>query len=93
MATGNLGKRLTGNDERKNLYLSRDGGMTWKSVKTGLHIYEIADHGALLVIAKKDKSVNFIEYSVDEGITWQTRQISERGVIVHNIISEPEGST
>lgn len=29
LATGNLGSRLAKKDEPKNLYLSRDGGLTW----------------------------------------------------------------
>ena len=53
LATGNLGKRLTSNDSPKNLYISRDGGLTWKSTKPGSYIYEIGDHGAIIVIAKK----------------------------------------
>lgn len=33
LGTGNLGKRLTDNDSAKNLYISRDGGLNWRSVK------------------------------------------------------------
>ena len=54
LATGNLGKRLTSEDSPKNLYISRDGGTKWRSVKPGQWIYEIGDHGALLVVAKKN---------------------------------------
>lgn len=35
LATGNLGKRLTGTESAKNLYISRDGGTKWRSVKPG----------------------------------------------------------
>ena len=89
IGTGNLGKRLTANHEPKNLYISRDGGLSWKSVKPGIYTYEIGDHGALIVIAKKGEPTTEIEFSWDEGITWQSLTISEVPFYVQNIIIEP----
>ncbi len=60
IGTGNLGTRLTTNQSQKNLYISRNGGLTWRSVKPGNFIYEIGDHGALIVIAKKNEPTNEI---------------------------------
>jgi len=60
LGTGNLGTRLTPNQSQKNLYISRDGGLIWRSVKPGHFIYEIGDHGALIVIAKKNEPTNEI---------------------------------
>jgi len=54
LGTGNIGTRLTDNDSQKSLYLSRDGGLSWRSIAPGVYIYEIGDHGALIVIAKKN---------------------------------------
>jgi hypothetical protein len=54
LGTGNLGNKLGLNDAPKNFYISRDGGLTWRSVKPGSYIYEIGDHGSLIVIAKKN---------------------------------------
>jgi len=34
-----------------NTYLSRDGGLSWEETKKGSHIYEVADHGSLIVMA------------------------------------------
>ena len=53
LGTGNIGKRLTDNNAKKSLYMSRDGGLNWRHIREGSHIYEIGDHGALVVIAKK----------------------------------------
>ena len=89
LATGNLGKRLTSNDSPKNLYISRDGGLTWKSTKPGSYIYEIGDHGALIVVAKKNQPTTYIEFSWDEGLTWETLKISEKSMYIENIIIEP----
>lgn len=89
LATGNLGKRLTSNDSPKNLYISRDGGLTWKSTKPGSYIYEIGDHGAIIVIAKKGQPTSEIEFSWDEGLTWETLKISDKSLYIENIIIEP----
>lgn len=88
LATGNLGKRLS-DDDQKNLYLSRDGGMTWKSIRAGAYIYEIGDHGAILVIAKHTQAVTEVEFSWDEGTTWTTFKIADEPVWIQNIIIEP----
>ena len=63
LGTGNLGARLSEEHDQKNLYLSRDGGMTWRSIRPGGYIYEIGDHGALIVIAKHQEAVKGIEFS------------------------------
>ena len=89
LGTGNLGKRLTDNDSYKNMYISRDGGLTWKSVKNGVWIYEIGDHGGLIVIAKKGIPTNEIEFSWDEGDSWEAVKISEEPMLIENIIIEP----
>jgi hypothetical protein len=52
MGVGNIGKRLRKNQiDRVATYLSRDGGLTWSEVMKGSHIYEIGDHGGLIVMA------------------------------------------
>lgn len=89
LGTGNLGAKLTDNDSQKALFISRDGGLNWKTIRMGVHIYEIGDHGALIVIARKGVATNFIEFSWDEGETWDTLTISDREIFVDNIIIEP----
>lgn len=89
LGTGNLGKRLTDNNSAKNLYISRDGGLNWRSVKQGVHIYEIGDHGALIVIAAKGRPTKNVEFSWDEGQSWETLQIAEEDIFVENIIIDP----
>jgi hypothetical protein len=90
MGTGNLGRKLSKNDDPKNFYLSRDGGLTWRSVKPGAYIYEIGDHGALIVIARKNEPTTELEFSWDEGLTWTSLKFSDTPVYVENIIIEPD---
>ena len=89
LGTGNIGPRLTDNDSQKSLYLSRDGGLSWRTIRQGVHIYEIGDHGALIVIAEKNTPTNHIEFSWDEGQSWDILTISEHSIFVENIIIEP----
>lgn len=35
-----------------NTYLSRDGGLSWVEIKKGSYIYEISNHGGLIVMSK-----------------------------------------
>lgn len=89
MGTGNLGSRLTENDTTKYLYISRDGGLKWNAVKKGVWIYDIGDHGALIVIGKKNVPTQTIEFSWNEGKTWESLVISDKDVLIQNIILEP----
>jgi hypothetical protein len=52
--------------------MSRDAGVTWSEIKKGSHIYEMGDHGGLLVMANDQFAVDTIWYSWDEGLTWDS---------------------
>jgi len=93
IGTGNLGEYLSPNGEGKNLYLSRDGGMTWASTHKGNYIYEIADHGALIVASKLRNPTKIIEFTWDYGKTWERVEIADRNMEIHNIISEPRATS
>jgi hypothetical protein len=36
--------------------MSRDGGLTWSEIRKGSHIYEISDHGGLILMASNQHS-------------------------------------
>lgn len=55
----------------------------------GVYIYEIGDHGAIIVIAQKNVPTTHIEFSWDEGQSWETLTISDRPLFVENVIIEP----
>jgi len=56
--------------------MSRDGGLTWNEIAKGSHIYEISDHGGLIVMANDQKAVTEIQYSWNEGLSWNAIKIS-----------------
>jgi hypothetical protein len=93
MGTGNLGEYLSGNQEGKNLYISRDGGVTWASTHVGNYIYDIADHGALIVASKLAEETQSIEFTWDYGKSWETVNIATKPFHIQNIITEPSATS
>ena len=69
--------------------MSRDGGLNWFEIRKGPHIYEIGDHGALIVMAPMTTSTSSVIFSWDEGKTWKELTISKDPLEVSNIIIEP----
>jgi hypothetical protein len=43
-----------------------------------VYIYDIGDHGSIIVAAPKNRPTKNISYSIDEGETWETLVISEK---------------
>jgi hypothetical protein len=70
LAVGNLGTKLKSSSDEMSTYLSRDGGLNWDEVHKGPYIYELGDHGALIVMAKHMIATQDILYSYNEGKTW-----------------------
>ena len=71
------------------MYLSRDGGLTWNTIRIGNYFYEIGDHGSIIVIGDANEPVDHIEFTWDEGKTWDVLHISEHPVYIDEIIIEP----
>ena len=92
MGTGNVGDYLENRKDQVNTYLTRDGGLTWDEVKKGSHIYEIGDHGGLIVMASDQEATNTLYYSWDEGLTWTDYRFCNNKIEVENIIIEPSNT-
>lgn len=58
-------------------------------IKQHSHLYEIGDHGGLIVIAKENKKDNKIHYSLDEGASWNEVTITDKPFEIINILTEP----
>ncbi len=93
IANGNIGRYLSNDPSDIGTYLSRDGGQTWSQIRSSSHIYEMGDHGALLLIADNRYSANTIQYSWDEGLSFQDLQISDEKILITNIIIEPTSTS
>lgn len=93
MATGVIGSSLKGHPA---LYVSRDAGLTWKHVLKDYYLFNMGDHGGLLVAVKYFKSrgeTRDISYSIDEGETWQTYGFNEEMLRVYGLMTEPGENT
>lgn len=53
------------------------------------NIYEIGDHGGLIVLVSDTAATNVLQYSWDEGLTWNTYTFTSKPIDVTNIIIEP----
>ena len=93
LGVGNVGSYLSLREDEVNTYLSRDGGLTWTEVRKGSHIYEIGDHGALIVMAENTKSTDTVYYTWNEGLTWESLKFVDKPIEVENIIISPGGTT
>lgn len=87
LATGNEGDYLE--EASADTYISVNGGLTFKKILDGSHIYQIADQGGLIIVARDDKAVTSVSFSWDSGLSWQEMSISERPVFVTNIVTDP----
>jgi len=90
IGNGNVGHYLSKN---VSTFLSRDGGLNWKEVRKGSHIYEIGDDGGIIVMASNTKPTNKIYYSFDEGYSWEEFNIAVRNFMIRNIIIEPSSKS
>ena len=93
MGTGNVGEYLSYEEEDINTFLSRDGGKTWIEAHKGIYIYEIAAHGDLVVMADMTKRSKQVVFSWNEGQSWYDFDVSDQGIMVENIITDPSSST
>lgn len=93
IGVGNVGKYLTYKADEVNTYLSRDAGLTWYEIKKGSHIYEIGDHGAIIVMAEDQKATDRVYFSWNEGLTWDYIKFSDSLIEIENIIIEPKATS
>jgi hypothetical protein len=94
MALGNLGSSLSGSTSNVHLYFSRDGGFTWFEVGTGFWEFQFAALGSIVVTVKKRVQTSTIQWSCDEGHTWEITNFASQsggfGVTVIGMLTERE---
>jgi hypothetical protein len=93
IGNGSIGRYLSTERDKISTFLSRDGGLNWFEIRKGSHIYEIGDHGALILIADDVNPSSEIYYSWDEGLTFDSLRISDEKFLIKNIIIEPTSTS
>lgn len=88
IAHGSIGNQLTDNPD---LFLSRDGGVTWEHTLEGSWGINVADHGGLMVAARdyhQNPSTDLM-YTCNEGQSWASFTFSGQSMTVYGVITEP----
>ena len=89
---GNVGEFLTSKDDA-DTFLSRDGGITWKSVKKGRYMWEYGDAGSVIVIVPESSPTRVLYYSTDEGETWEEYKFSDVEMRIDDISMVPSDTS
>ena len=71
MCAGTLGDTLSSNPD---LYISRDGGVTWHETLSGSYGANVLDHGGIIVAVNDYHQVSstVLKYSCNEGLSWNS---------------------
>lgn len=91
MGVGNYGDQLLDYDEC-DTYLSTDGGLTWKMVREGAHMYEFGDMGSVLVMVDDEKETNHVWWSKDRGNSWEQYDLG-MSVRARSLTTDPESTS
>ncbi|CAD7967065.1 unnamed protein product [Amoebophrya sp. A120] len=91
LGTGNVGPYLRYEDA--NTFISIDGGLTWIEAHKKPYIYEIGDHGGLIVMAPSTKKTREVIFSWNEGTSWFEFEMAKSRIEVDNIVTAPNSVT
>ena len=70
MGNGNTGKFL-GKRERAHLFISDDGGVTWREALPDNHMHEFGDQGSIIVVIRDQAEAKNFGYSLNHGKDWE----------------------
>jgi len=96
IATGNLGPTRKPHSNQKKVYMSRDGGLKWVEVAKEENVYEMADHGGLVLMAKLnsgDKDIVSLAYTWNGGTSWEHIDIYKQNTSIEDIYTEPNATS
>ncbi|MCJ8743435.1 hypothetical protein PDJAM_G00093940 [Pangasius djambal] len=93
IAHGSVGDSISAS--KPDVYVSSDGGYNWICALRGPHHYSILDSGGLIVAVevRRDRQVNAIKFSTDEGQCWKTYNFTEHPIFFAGLTSEPGTKT
>jgi len=93
MGAGNVGSELGNDVKASKTYVSRDAGLTWQVAADGNYIYEYGNLGGLLVMADMVNPTTVVQYSGDEGRTWDRFSFAPEPMIVNNVLIESDAKS
>ncbi|CAI8030523.1 Sortilin-related receptor [Geodia barretti] len=88
IAHGTLGDTLSSNPD---LYISRDGGVTWHETLSGSYGANVLDHGGIIVAVNDYHQVSstVLKYSCNEGLSWNSFTFTDSAMVIYGVITEP----
>ncbi|OAQ91967.1 vacuolar protein sorting/targeting protein 10 [Purpureocillium lilacinum] len=94
---GNVGSSL-GDIKDADTFMSRDGGVTWTSVKKGHWTWRYGDQGSIIVLAQRathasPAKTKIVSYSLDEGKTWKEYTFADEDVTILDISTLDSGTS
>lgn len=92
MGVGNVGDHLTLKSEA-DTFITRDGGITWHSVKKGNYMWEYGDQGSVIVIVPDSKPTKTLFYSLDEGDSWKEHKFTQVDMYISDISTVPSDTS
>ena len=73
IASGSIGKYQTQDNayfgDYIGVFVSNDAGQNWKMIAQGQYIFEVLNHGSIIVLVPKGIPTNILIYSMDQGTT------------------------
>uniref|UniRef100_A0A3Q3M508 Sortilin-like n=1 Tax=Mastacembelus armatus TaxID=205130 RepID=A0A3Q3M508_9TELE len=90
IAHGTVGDSLS-SSQHPDVFVSSDGGYSWRGTLRGPHHYSILNSGGLIVAveAQHEGQVKTIKFSTDEGQCWKSYNFTEQPFFFAGLASEP----
>ncbi|ETN44386.1 uncharacterized protein HMPREF1541_10566 [Cyphellophora europaea CBS 101466] len=90
LGVGNVGSELLPRDhDTTDTFITRDAGITWKSIKKGSYLFEYGDQGSIIVIVQESTPTRALLYTLDEGDSWNEHIFSEVDMQIDAITTVP----
>jgi hypothetical protein len=90
---GNVGESLSENKDDASTFFSRDGGISWKEIRKGRHLWEYGDQGSVLVLVEELQPTRVVYFSMDEGENWEQYEFSDNEIIVEHLSTVPSDNS
>ena len=91
---GNVGTYLLEDSNQAYVYLSRDGGYSWKKIQSlqGSFSFEIGLHSSIIIAVQNRMPTTEMYYSLNQGISWESIKIAKFPFHVSELIVESQST-